>query len=66
MVMPVKCNLFSHTDDPYLVFQSQNVTDIEQQLNEDFANICDWFVKNKLNIHFRKDKTMYIFFASKI
>ena len=35
------------------------------QLNEDFANICDWFVDNKLIIHFGEYKTKSILFASK-
>ena len=30
---------------------------IEQNLNNDFSNICDWFVDNKLSIHFGEDKT---------
>ena len=42
-----------------------NVKDIEKPLNEDFANICDWFVDNKLSIHFGEDKTKSILFASK-
>ena len=46
IVMSVKCNLFSHTDDPYLVFQSHNVRDIENQPNEDFANKCDYLSKS--------------------
>ena len=60
-----KCNLFLYADDIYLVFQSKNVKDIEKQLNEDFANIFDWFVDNKLSIHFGEDKTKSILFASK-
>ena len=44
MPMTVKCNLFLYADDTCLVFQSKNVKDMEKQLNEDFANICDWFV----------------------
>ena len=63
--MAVKCNLFLYADDTCLVFQSKNVNDIEKQLNEDFANICDWFVDNKLSIHFGEDKTKFILFASK-
>ena len=65
--MPVtaKCNLFLYADDTCLVFQSKNVKDIEKQLNEDFANICDWFVDNKLSIHFGEDKTNSILFPSK-
>ena len=65
MPMAVKCDLFLYADDTCLVFQSKNVKDIEKQLNEDFANICDWFVDNKLSIHFREDKTKSILFASK-
>ena len=48
-----------------VVFQIKNVKDIENQLNEDFANICDWFVDNKLIIHFGEYKTKSILFASK-
>ena len=55
MPMAVKCDLFLYADDTRLVFQSKNV--IEKQLNEDFTNICDWFVDNKLSIHFGEDKT---------
>ena len=63
--MAVKCNLFVYADDTCLVFQSKNVKDIEKQLNEDFANICNWFVDNKLTIHFGEDKTNFILFAFK-
>ena len=52
MSMTVKCNLFLYTDYLCLVFQNKNVKDIEKQLNEDFANICNWVVDNKLSIHF--------------
>ena len=36
---------------------------IEHQLNRNFSNICDWFVDNKLSIHFGEDKTKSIFFG---
>ena len=39
--------------------------EIEKQLNEDFISICEWFVDNKFSIHFGKDKTKSILFASK-
>ena len=42
-----------------------NVKDIEKPLNEDFANICDWFVDNKLSIHFGEDKTKSFLLAFK-
>ena len=38
---------------------------IEKQLNTDFENLCDWFVDNKLSVHFGEDKTKSILFASK-
>ena len=65
MPMAVKCNLFLYADDTCLVFQSKNVKDIEKQLNEDFANICDWFVDNKLSVQFGEEKTKSILFAAK-
>ena len=42
-----------------------NVTEIRKQLTKDFSSICDWFVDNKLNIHFGEDKTKLILFSSK-
>ena len=46
-------------------YQRRDVEEIVKQLNKDFENICSWFVENKLNIHFREDKTKSILFASK-
>ena len=65
MPMAAKCDLFLYADDTCIVFQSKNVKDIKKQFNEDFANICDWFVDNKLSIHFGEGKTKFILFASK-
>ena len=45
--------------------QHRDVKEIEKQLNKDFENICDWFVANKLSIHFGEDKTKSILFANK-
>ena len=33
---------------------------IEKRLNKDFENLCDWFVDNKLSIHFGEDKAKSI------
>ena len=65
MSQAVKCDLFLYADDTCLVCQHKDINKIENQLNEDFSNICDWFVDNKLNIHFGEDKTKSILFASK-
>ena len=31
----------------------------------DFSNVCDWFVDNKLSIHFGQDETKCIIFTAK-
>ena len=46
------------------MFQHKDVEEIEKVLNNDFENICDWFVDNKLSIHFVEDETKLILFAS--
>ena len=56
--------MFPYADDSCLVFQGKNVIEIEKQLNWDFKNICEWFVDNRLSIHFGEDKTKSILFAS--
>ena len=46
-------------------FPSDNIKDIEKQLNQDLANILDRFIGNKLSFHFEDDKTKSILFTSK-
>ena len=65
MPQSVKCDLFLYADDSCLVYQAKELSKIESRLNEDFASICDWFVDNKLSIHFGEDKTKSILFATK-
>ena len=55
--------LYAH--DTCILYQHKDVVQIEKQLNEDFENLCDWFVDNKLSIHFAEDMTKFILFASK-
>ena len=38
---------------------------IDKQLNQESANMCDWFVDNILNIHFGDDKPKSNLFTSK-
>ena len=45
----VKCNLFLSADDTCLVSQHKDINKIEKQLNEDFENICNWFVDKNMN-----------------
>ena len=62
MVQAVNCDLLS-ADETGLIFQHKGINIIEQQLNRNFSNICDWFVDNKLSIHFGEYKTKPILFA---
>ena len=61
----VSSDLFLYADDSCLVFQHKDLKEIEKQLNKDFADLCDWFVENKLSIHFGDDKTKSILFVNK-
>ena len=65
MSQAVKCSIFPYADDTCLVCQHKDVDEIEKQLNKEFESICDWFIDNKLSIHFGNDKTKSIFFAAK-
>ena len=65
MSQAVKCDLFLYADDTCLVCQHKDINKIENQLNEDFSNMCDWFVDNKLSMHFGEDEIKSILFASK-
>ena len=64
MPQAVNSNLLLYTDDSSLIFKHKDVEEIEKVLNNDFENICNWFVNNKLSIHFSEDKTKSIPFAS--
>ena len=65
MPQAVKCELLLYADDTCLIFQHSDINEIEIQLNKNFSSICDWFVDNKLSIHFGEDKTKSILFSSK-
>ena len=57
---------FLYADDVSLTFQYKHVHTIEHQLNKDFANLCEWFVDNKLSIHLGEEKAICILFGSKL
>ena len=61
----VKCDILLYADDTCLLFQHKNIKLIEQELNKNFADLCEWFVENRLSIHFGEDKTKSILFGSK-
>ena len=49
----------------YTLFQHKHVTEIETNLNNDFSNLCEWFLLNKLSMHFGEHKTKSILFGAK-
>ena len=65
MSQTVKSNLLLLADDSCLRYQQKDIAIIEKILNEDFENICSWFLDNKLSIHLGDDKTRSILSASK-
>ena len=65
MKQTVNCDLFLYVDDSCLVYQHNNVSNIEQNLNKNFSNICDRFVDNNLSIRFGENRTKCILFGTK-
>ena len=65
MKQAVDCDLFLYADDSCLVYQHKDVSKTEQNLNKNFSNIWDWFVDDKLSIHFGEDKTKCVLFGTK-
>ena len=51
-----KCGFFLYDNDLCLFCQHNDINEIQKHLNDDFCNICDWFVDNRLSIHFGEDK----------
>ena len=54
-----------YADDGRIVFQHKSIIEIEKQLMRDFSSLRDWFVDNKLSIHFGQDKAKSILFGTK-
>ena len=48
----VSCEMLLYADDTCLVFQAKDLDTISDKLNTEFNKLCDWFVDNKLSIHF--------------
>ena len=65
MKQVVKSDLLLYADDFFFVFQYKHVTEIETHLYNDFSNLCEWFLENKLSIHFGEDTNKSILFGAK-
>ena len=64
MKQAVNCDSFLCANDSCLVYQHNDFSKTEQNLNKNFPNICGCFVDNKLSIHFGEDKTKCILFGT--
>ena len=62
MSQAIKCDLSLYADNSCLVCQHKDINEIQKPLTDDFSNICNWFVDNKLSIHFGEDETKSILF----
>ena len=65
MARAVDCDLLLHADDSCLIVRDSSIEQIESSLNKNFNALCDWFLENKLSIHFGEDKTKSILFSNK-
>ena len=55
-----------YADDTCIFYQQEDVKKIENILNKEFSSLCQWFIDNKLSIHFENDKTKSILFSKTI
>ena len=62
MPQAVDLDLFLYADE---IIQHKDLEQIKEELMKNSSNIYDWFVNNKLNIHFGEDKTNSILFSTK-
>ena len=65
MPQAVISDLLLYADDICLVYTGNNMKTIEEQLNTNFSSVCDWFIDNKLSVHFGEEKTKSILFGIK-
>ena len=65
MTYPKPLSATVYADENCIVFQHKSEIEIEKQQIRDFLSLCDWFVDNKLSIHFGQDKTKSILFGTK-
>ena len=54
---------YLYEDDTCIFYQHEDVNKIENVLNKEFSSLCQWFIDNKLSIHFGEDKTKSILFS---
>ena len=56
MPQAVNSELLLYADDTCFIYMGKNINKIEEQLNSDFTSLCEWFIDNKLSVHFGEEK----------
>ena len=54
---------YLYADYNCIFYQHEDVKNIESVLNKEFSTLCQWFIDNKLSIHFGEDQTKSILFS---
>ena len=62
MPQAVNSELLLYADDTCLIYTGKDIQKIEEQLNSDFTSLCEWFIDNKLSVHFGEEKTKSVLF----
>ena len=52
---------YLYANDTCIFYKHEGIK-IENVLNKEFSSLCQWFIDNKLSIHFGEDKTKSILF----
>ena len=65
MPQAVNSEVLLYADDTCLIYMGENTQKIEEQLNSDFTSLCEWFIDNKLSVHFGEEKTKSVLFGTK-
>ena len=58
-----KTGSYLYPADTCIFYQDKDVEKMERVLKKEFSSLCEWFIGNKLSIHFWDDKTETIFFS---
>ena len=65
MPQAVNSELLLYADNTCLIYMGKDTQTIEEQLGRDFNSLCEWFIDNKLSIHFAQEITKSILFGTK-
>ena len=52
-----------YAEETCIYYQHRDIQKTKNILNKEFSSLCEWFIDNKLSIHFGEDKTKAILFT---